>query len=179
MTPSGTRGRTSLTSVRCERCGFTSEAFHRREVPAVLRACAGQWRTILDDPHLSRQKTGPLGWSPLEYGCHARDMCVLFHRRLITMLRLPPVRRVRETGRARGEAELLTRYSEEDPRQVAPELGWAAESLACRFETFTSADWGGRDPRSGAPGLSVELCTEHFIHDLVHDLSEVARLKAP
>lgn len=129
------------------------------------------------NPRITRKKTGPLAWSALEYGCHTRDMCDLFHKRLVRMLRLEPAPPPRTTGEPGSSgSEFLRPYREEDPRQVAPELGRAAEDLARRLETLSRADWVRPDPAAEDPRLTVEFFTSYFIHDIVHDLCEVSRL---
>ncbi|MFK0120439.1 hypothetical protein [Streptomyces sp. NPDC090994] len=137
------------------RCGFAFHPFDRHTAPAVLRA-----------------------WSPLEYGCHTRDMSELFHERLVKMLGVGPARPLRIAPDPWSGAEFLRPYREEDPRRVAPGLRRAAEDLARRFEDLSQAGWDHPDPAAD-PRLSVEFFTSHFLHDVGHDLHEVSRLRGP
>ncbi|MEV0177170.1 hypothetical protein AB0I00_39460 [Streptomyces sp. NPDC050803] len=148
----------------CDRCGFTSQAAGRGQVAHLLRTYATQWQLLLAHPaHPARRRAGTPGWSPLEHGCHARDMCLLFHSRLDAILDIAP-------SRVGPISELP--YRDENPDRVSRELAGAAETLARRLAAFTADDWDRADPGLADPRLTVGFFTRHLLHDLAHGLVE-------
>ncbi|TDC76556.1 DinB family protein [Streptomyces hainanensis] len=146
---------------------------------ALLRECAEGWRRLLCDRGLDGRRVGTPLWSPLEHGCHVRDMCLLFHSGLDAMLggnRIAPSERS-EAG-ADPEAHgprVLRRYREEEPRQVAAELGRAADALADRLASLTDDDWRHRAPGPADSRLTVDFFARHLLHDIAHGLAEIRR----
>ncbi|MGC9495114.1 hypothetical protein [Streptomyces sp. WG7] len=170
----------------CRRCGFTSGPIRQDTIADALRECAADWQRLLRDPGLSRRRAGTPAWSPLERGCHVRDMCLLFHMHLDAILvkqsgqsPIAPRSSAGTEGGDGGASEdcpgSVRRYQDEEPRQVAEELGRAAEALAHRLATLTADDWGRDDPRLADPRLTVDFFTRHLLHDIAHDLAEAAR----
>lgn len=165
---------------RCSRCDFGARSFERGAAGEALREYAARWQRVLTDPGTTERRVGVLAWSPLEHGCHVRDMCVLFHHRLDATLgapggsSAPPSAAVPTPAAAQG-LDVPGLYRDEDPRQVREELGRAAEALARRFEGLADADWERRDPRFPDDCLTVDFFTRHFLHDIAHDLGEVLR----
>ncbi|MEV0224589.1 hypothetical protein [Streptomyces sp. NPDC050704] len=145
----------------------------------MLRQYAAGWQRCLRDLGLGSRRAGLPAWSPLERGCHVRDMCLLFHTRLDAILGQPSIAPISRTGEESGAAADRSdggpRYRDEEPRQVAQELGCAAEALARRLATLTADDWDRDDPRLADPRLTVDFFTRHLLHDIAHDLAEVLR----
>ncbi|MER5772482.1 DinB family protein [Streptomyces sp. NPDC001985] len=159
---------------RCGRCNFGSRAFSRPEAAGLLRESAARWQQVLTDPDTTGQRVGALSWSPLEHGCHVRDMCLLFHQRLDAVL--GPSAAAPGAGEpAAAPAEFPVLYRDEDPGRAAEELGRAAEELARRLERLTGDDWDRGDTRFPGARLTVDFFTRHLLHDIVHDLCEVLR----
>ncbi|MFI9806617.1 hypothetical protein ACIHEJ_20045 [Streptomyces sp. NPDC052301] len=134
-----------------------------------LREYAAGWQRLLRDPGLGSRRTGVPAWSPLERGCHVRDMCLLFPLRLDAILGAPPI------APMPSAAGPEVRYRDEEPLRVAGELGRAAAALADRLATLTADDWDRHDPRLADPRLTVEFLTRHLVHDIAHDLAEAGR----
>ena len=168
-------GRTPLPLPDCERCGFTSDLFRDGEVPALLREYAADWQQVLTGPGLDGRRVGTPHWSPLEHGCHVRDMCVLFHTRLDAMLGSAPRPFTSECPDAVHAVHAVRRYSDEEPQQVAREVERAADALAHRLGALTADDWDRADPGLADPRLTVGFFTRHLLHDIAHDLAEVRR----
>lgn len=98
-------------------------------------------------------------------------MCLLFPVRLAAVLGTdwtPP-------ARCDGESELLSRYRDENPQEVARELTSAARDLSDRLERLTPAEWMHPDHRSGDPGMTVRFFTGHLVHDIIHNLAVANR----
>src|SRR5262249_60223588 len=75
----------------CPDCRFDAGTIARHAIGATLRTTVEAWRTVLSRGALGRQRPpgpaarGPI-WSALEYGCHGRDVFVLFAERLRLIL---------------------------------------------------------------------------------------------
>lgn len=163
----------SLPLPHCRRCDFGDRPFDRATAPDVLRDYALRWRRVLADPGTPTGRVGVLAWSPLEHGCHVRDMCLLFRRRLAATLGTAPAGP--EPEDLGDPARLTGLYRDEDPRRVAGELVAAAEALARGLAALGPADWDREDPRLPGERLTVEFFTRHLLHDIAHDLGEVLR----
>jgi DinB superfamily len=161
--------RTPLPPPRCRSCGFTSGLVTPDTIADMLQGCAVGWQRLLRAPGLSGRRTGTPSWSPLEAGCHVRDMCLLFHTRLDAILGKSPITPRPSTG-AGTDGDTGRRYRDEEPRQVAEELGRAAEALARRLAALTADDWDRDDPRLADPRLTVGFLTRHLLHDIAHRL---------
>ena len=65
----------------CPECGFVASAVAPESVAALLRDNAAAWRRVLQEPDdVVRRRPTSGRWSPLEYACHVRDVCTLYHR---------------------------------------------------------------------------------------------------
>src|SRR5258705_13823036 len=102
----------------CPECGFDTQAFQREQIPAMLRANAAAWQPVLA-AGTARARPTPTTWSPLEYGCHVRDVFGIYDRRLQLMLAeddpLYP-------NWAQDETAVRERDGEQDPVVVATQL---------------------------------------------------------
>ena len=92
-------------------------------------ANAAAWQAPLTAPDAARRPR-PDRWSPLEYGCHVRDVLRLYAYRLGLMLTeddpLFP-------NWDQDETALADRYDAQDPATVAGELAETAGTVASRF----------------------------------------------
>src|SRR5580658_4581177 len=71
----------------CPECGFDAASVPPADVANRIRDAADRWAAILGGPRDVLQiRSRDDRWSPLEYGCHVRDVFVLFDRRLVLML---------------------------------------------------------------------------------------------
>ncbi|MGY3676742.1 DinB family protein [Streptomyces sp. TE33382] len=172
-------GRTPLLLPDCDRCGFTSGLVGHGTVAGLLRKYAEGWQRVLTDPGLDGRRAGVPHWSSLEHGCHVRDMCLLFHKRLDAIFGTTPIaphhRTVPDAGPTAERPEVVRRYRDEEPRKVAEELRRAAEVLARRLATLTADDWDRDGTGLAHSGLTVVFFTRHLLHDIAHDLAEVRR----
>ena len=64
----------------CPECGFDAPSMDVHDIPELVRANAAAWQEVLARPDV-RRRPRPGVWSPLEYGCHVRDVFRLFERR--------------------------------------------------------------------------------------------------
>jgi hypothetical protein len=151
----------------CRECGLDTRTLRRESIPGLLRDTAAAWVAVLEERSDVRDRPSPGVWSPLEYGCHVRDVCRLYHERLRLMLVEDDPLYANWDQDATAVAE---RYGEQDPVRVAGELRDAAAVLADRFATVTGDEWQRTGNRSDGARFTVETFARYFVHDPIHHL---------
>ncbi len=158
----------------CPECGFDTSGFPVDAVPGMIMANAAAWQPALAGSN-ARTRPEPGKWSPLEYGCHVRDVFRLFDQRLELMLSqddpLFP-------NWDQDQTAVADRYAEQDPAEVAAALRQAAFAIAGRFEGVTGDQWRRTGNRSDGARFTVETFARYFIHDPVHHLYDVTGRRA-
>ena len=157
----------------CPECSLDTSSVTRADIPVMIRANAAAWQEPLAAPQAARRPL-PGTWSPLEYGCHVRDVFLLFRDRLALMLTeddpLFP-------NWDQDETAVADRYSEQDPAEVARQLSAAGDALAGRFAAVSGDQWLRPGRRSDGAVFTVETFGRYFIHDPVHHLYDVTRVR--
>jgi hypothetical protein len=109
-------------------------------------------------------------WAPLEYACHVRDVCTLYHERLVLMLceddPLYP-------NWDQDVTAVEQRYGAQDPAVVARQLRDAAAGLADAFDGVRGEQWLRTGRRSDGARFSIAGFSRYLLHDLVHHLHDV------
>src|SRR5665648_915658 len=107
----------------CPECGMAAGAIVAAEVPGRPDVAA---------------RPEPTVWSPLEYGCHVRDVCRLMQWRAELMLTedFPTFPDWDQDATALAE-----HYAEQDPARVAHQLRAAAHDAAATFAGVTGDQW--------------------------------------
>src|SRR5271156_3117870 len=120
----------------CPECGFDTQGFAVTAVPSMIMANAAAWQRALEGDARTRPEPGK--WSPLEYGCHVRDVFRLYDQRLELMLTQddPPFPNWDQDATAVAE-----RYQDQDPAEVAAALSEAGQAIAGRFAGVTGGQW--------------------------------------
>jgi hypothetical protein len=153
----------------CPDCGFDPRPVAREDVPALTRRYAASVAAALAGPDAAT-RPHPTVWSPLEYGCHVRDVCVLFARRLNLMLTAD------DPLFANWDQDLTAieqRYWEQDPGTVAADLRAAADTIADAFAAVTGDQWERPGRRSNGSAFTVDTFARYFLHDLAHHAWDV------
>ncbi len=101
----------------CPECGF-DPGLDVTTTGSLIRGTIRFWADVLSRPDV-RRRPRPTTWSPLEYGCHVRDVCHLFAERLSLMLTADDARFANWDQDA---AAVEGAYGEQDPARVAEEL---------------------------------------------------------
>lgn len=159
---------------RCPECGFDAASFDVQRTGATVRDIAEQWQAVLQRPGVD-VRPAPTIWSPLEYGCHVRDVLGLFDRRLALMLdKDDPL----FENWDQDATAVRDRYDLQDAHEVSRELSMRAEDVARRFDSVAGEQWSRRGRRSDGAQFTVDSFARYFIHDPVHHLADVAWLDA-
>jgi DinB superfamily len=160
----------------CPECGFDTQSFARADVGAMIRANAAAWVELLAARPDVRQRPRNDTWSPLEYGCHVRDVFRLFAVRLDLMLTLDdPV----YENWDQDVTAIEERYDEQDPAIVAPDLAAAATRLADAFDAVHDGQWERTGNRTDGARFTVESFARYLIHDPVHHLHDASSVHSP
>ena len=118
----------------------------------MVRAVAASWVAVLAGPDV-RVRPAPAVWSPLEYGCHVRDVFRRYDQRLELMLtRTDPL----FPNRDQDATAIADRYGEQDPGTVAAGLRAAAGPLA---SSGRAPDDGATAPSSPSTPSPATSCT--------------------
>ena len=153
----------------CPECGLDTSSFTREDIPGMIRANAALWPRALAAPGAA-DRPRPDKWSPLEYGCHVRDVFRLYHYRLGLMLTEDdPL----FSNWDQDETAIAERYGEQEPAQVAGQLSEAARALAGRFAAVSGDQWLRPGRRSDGAVFTVETFGRYLVHDPVHHLYDV------
>jgi DinB superfamily len=154
---------------RCPECGFDATSVAREELGDRLRENVDAWPALLGDARV-RMRPRPDVWSALEYGCHVRDVFVLYLRRLDSMLTEddPTFDNWDQDATA-----VTDRYGEQHPDAVLDALLDAGARLAARFDGVTGAAWQRTGTRSDGATFDVDSFGRYLLHDPVHHVWDV------
>jgi hypothetical protein len=155
----------------CPACGFDAVTVDVTRLGEEVRANAAEWPALLAHP-AARQRPTDDQWSALEYGCHVRDVYVLFDERLRLMLETDAPRFANWDQDVTAVDE---RYDLQDPATVTDELLAAGRALADRWDSVGPEQWGRTGHRSDGATFTVDSFARYFLHDPVHHLRDVAR----
>lgn len=155
---------------RCPQCGFDSRSPQRSDLAALCREVGDQWEAALSVNAAPRQRPAPQVWSPLEYGCHVRDVFDLFDVRMRLMLA--------EDGASfanwdQDETAIAEDYAGQDPQVVSAELGRSADGYASVLDGLAPAQWERSGSRDGGATFTVDSLTRYLLHDAIHHLVDV------
>ena len=154
----------------CAECGFDAADVDPADLAQVLRANAEAWVQVLRRPEVGR-RPAPGVWSPLEYGCHVRDVHRTMRSRVVLMLEqeMPTFANWDQDATA-----LADRYGEQGPATVSDQLVAAAEAAASVYEQVTGLDWDRVGLRDNGSRFTVASLGRYHLHDVVHHLGDVA-----
>jgi hypothetical protein len=149
----------------CAECGFDSATVQRNEVGAMIRANADAWTKVLALGDVVHRRPAPDHWSPLEYGCHVRDVFRIYDYRLGLILQEDDPT---YPNWDQDETAVAERYGEQDPAVVADEVRAAGEQLAARFDAVRADEWSRTGNRSDGARFTVDTFSRYLVHDIVH-----------
>lgn len=154
---------------KCHDCGFDASSFDANRIGDALRDQVIRWKDVLQRDDV-RMRPRPNVWSPLEYGCHVRDVFRIFNERLKLMLEaIDPA----FENWDQDETAIADRYGLQKPEDVARVLAEAGDLLASRFDSVQPDQWMRRGFRSDGSVFTVESIAKYLLHDPVHHLWDV------
>jgi ankyrin repeat protein len=163
---------TWVIEAECPECRFDARTVACTEVAAGLRDNAVRWQQVLAGSDVAT-RPNPDRWSPLEYACHVRDVCLLYRQRLDRMLtEADPM----YENWDQDQTAIELRYDEQQPAIVAVELDAAAAAMATQLETVDGQAWQRPGRRSDGASFTVDTLSRYFLHDLVHHLWDVQQV---
>jgi hypothetical protein len=161
----------------CAECGFDYESLGRGQVLAALASLADEHRLLLTSVPPERLTDHPrtASWSPLEYGCHVRDM-LRFQRERIALAQAEKTPRFASMRRDERAAE--EHYNDQDPLAVADEIVTAARELTGALAALDDHGWlrAGLYPWPVPEVRTVEWIGRRTTHELAHHLFDSRRL---
>lgn len=169
--PGDSRDWTWVNERACAECEFDAGATDPTTVAALIRANVEGWRVVLaGDEAAVRRRPAPEVWSPLEYGCHVRDVFRLYLERLTLMLTEDGPR---YPDWDQDETAVEQRYDLADPSTVSAELASAGHRLADAFAAIEGDQWSRTGFRSDGASFTVATFATYLAHDPIHHLWDV------
>jgi len=161
---------TWVIEARCPECGFDAASTLCTDVSDKLRLAVAQWHDVLTRRDDVRTRPTPEMWSPLEYGCHVRDVFRVYEGRVQRMLA--------EDGPNylnwdQDQTAIDDNYAGQDPDLVAEELVIDGARLANLFESVEVEQWERTGFRSDGAAFTIDTISRYFLHDIVHHLMDV------
>lgn len=163
-----TKDWTVVVSEGCAECGYELPA-PGEIAPRILDTIAF-WPAAMAQSGV-RERPAPSTWSPLEYACHVRDVCVVFVERAESMKSQDGVRFLNWD---QDEAAVFGRYWEQDPATVAEAYEDAAARVAQAFASASPAHWKHTGLRSNGSAFTLATLGSYLLHDLEHHIHDVA-----
>lgn len=164
-----TKNWTWVLDERCPECGFEASEINLAAMGELVRTNVGAWPSLLAADN-ARIRPRPDRWSALEYGCHVRDVFVLFDERLRLMLETDAPQFANWDQDVTAAEQ---RYDLQDPVTVCIELVAAGRALAERWDGVRSDQWQRTGDRSDGSSFTVESFARYFLHDPVHHVRDV------
>ena len=156
----------------CPECGFDTREVEPAAVGGLVRVQAGKWAGVLTGADGVRERPAAEVWSPLEYGCHVRDVFRIYDQRLgLLLTQDDPL----FPNWDQDDTAVAERYGEQDPATVARELQDAGTALAAHFDQVRDDQWDRPGRRSDGAEFTVATFARYFIHDPVHHYWDVTR----
>ncbi|KAA8969721.1 DinB family protein [Mycobacterium sp.] len=160
---------------RCAECGFVYDLRQAATVARNLGQPIAEALAILRSRDVDlRSRRHPEVWSPLEYGCHLRDILLVQRERVLAARRAdrpdcPPMGREERVGH--------DGYAEQEPADVARQLADAAQLFGNVVARLAAADWA-RTVVYHYPQTcerSLRWLAVHTLHEAQHHLLDMRR----
>ena len=165
---------------RCDHCGFDYDLGAAESAGPAIVAGVAELAARLDGVDATGVRRRPRAgvWSPLEYGCHVRDVLLVQRERVLSARR-----RDRPTFEPMGRDERVDHdgYALQDPAAVARQMGDAATMFANVLARLDDAAWD-RTVVYGYPTpteRSLRWVAVHTVHEVTHHLADVSLAAGP
>lgn len=153
----------------CPECGFDPSAVAVADLVDLIHENTRGWYDVLDRRDVA-VRPAPEVWSPLEYGCHVRDVHLVFAERLREMLEQndPAFANWDQDDTAVAKA-----YAEQRADKVVVELVEAAAEVAAIYAGVPADAWDRPGRRSNGSVFTIASLGTYHLHDIVHHLWDV------
>jgi hypothetical protein len=156
-------------------CGFVYDLGNSAAVVQELPARIAEVAEILRRRDIDlRSRRRPDVWSPLEYGCHLRDMLLVQRERVLAARWMD---RPDCTPLGRDERVLHDGYADQEPDEVARQLADAAQLFANVLARLSPDDWDRvvvyHYPETSE--RSLHWVAVHTMHEAQHHLLDIRR----
>jgi hypothetical protein len=158
---------------RCDECGFVYDPREASHAGEAIVESAGELATlIIRSGSDARRRPTPERWSPVEYGCHVRDLLLVQRERLLLARR---VERPTTESMGRDERAEHDGYNEQDPTIVARQLSDAALMFANVLSRLDANDWQRTliYPYPIPTEHSLQWLAVHTLHEAQHHRLDV------
>jgi DinB superfamily len=162
------------TEDRCDECGFVYDLGRAPDAGEDIRAATAELAAVLRNEEVDiGTRREPEVWSPLEYGCHMRDVLLVQRERVLDARRndSPSCRPMGRDERVDHDG-----YTGQDPEAVARQLDDAAAMFANVLDRL-GPDWD-RTVVYNYPVRSertLRWVAVHTVHESQHHLLDVRR----
>jgi DinB superfamily len=160
---------------QCAECGFAYDVGQAQAAGNVVRDRIAEVAAILCERGVDvRRRSRPEVWSPLEYGCHLRDMLLVQRERVLAARRTD---RPQCAPMGREERVAHDGYAEQEPADVARQLTDAAALFGNVLARLGADDWD-RTVIYNYPETrerSLRWLAVHTAHDAEHHLLDIRR----
>ena len=155
---------------RCSECGFEYDLTVAADAgTSIVQGSTAFAELLLRGSSDLRARPSPQVWSPLEYGCHLRDVLLVQRERILLARRedAPTIEPMGRDERAEHDG-----YAVQDPRDVARQLHESALMMSNVLSRLSDDDWERmvmfrhRTP----PERSIRWLAVHTLHEVRHHL---------
>lgn len=153
----------------CPQCSFDAASVAAESIAGLIREQAVIWPTLLAATDVG-VRPRPDKWSPLEYGCHVRDVFRLYDFRLHLMLNSDDPQ---FPNWDQDVTAIEERYHESDAATTAAELVAAAMQLAESFDTVSGDQWQRVGRRGDGAVFTILSFARYLVHDPIHHVHDV------
>ena len=166
----------AAASYLCRACGFTFDLGQAEEAGHLIVAGVHDLVGVMQSRETSvlAHRSDPTVWSPLEYGCHVRDVLLVQRERVLAARRMEcpsfdPM--------GRDERVAHDGYAEQRGDDVARQLDDAAGLLANVLARLDPPDWERRVVYNypDRQQRSLRWVAVHTAHEVHHHLGDVER----
>jgi hypothetical protein len=159
---------------RCEECGFEYVLDDAEKASAEILDGVVRLTAVLEDGDDLRRRRDPNTWSPLEYGCHMRDV-LLVQRERVLAARWMDTPSCDPMGR--DERVDYDGYNHQAPADVLRQLNDAAAMFANVLDRIPTSDWE-RTVMYNYPKpweRSLRWVAVHTVHEVRHHTLDIRR----
>lgn len=169
--PPDTKDWTWVLGRRCPECDLDVADVPRTALPSRVGALAADWANLLRERPGTTTRPAPGVWSPLEYGCHVRDVLRICRGRVDLVLGAhEPV----FPSWDQDATAVEQRYATQEPTRVAAELEGAARDYVAAVDGLPDTAWGRTGARGDGARFTVESLTRYVLHEIHHHLRDVS-----